>query len=82
MLEPLLCALDKKRIVLASASPRRKERYSTCWASVTTSWLLTSRRISTKVHLLVRPSIACERLKAKQEMSPEYFKRKMSQLIW
>ncbi|XP_075537078.1 putative bifunctional dTTP/UTP pyrophosphatase/methyltransferase protein isoform X2 [Dermacentor variabilis] len=25
MLEPLLCALDKKRIVLASASPRRKE---------------------------------------------------------
>uniref|UniRef100_A0A224Z3W3 Maf protein n=1 Tax=Rhipicephalus zambeziensis TaxID=60191 RepID=A0A224Z3W3_9ACAR len=25
MLEPLLCALDKKRIVLASASPRRRE---------------------------------------------------------
>uniref|UniRef100_A0A131X8S3 Putative nucleic acid-binding protein asmtl n=1 Tax=Hyalomma excavatum TaxID=257692 RepID=A0A131X8S3_9ACAR len=25
MLEPLLCALDKKRIILASASPRRKE---------------------------------------------------------
>ncbi|XP_077515237.1 dTTP/UTP pyrophosphatase [Amblyomma americanum] len=25
MLEPLLCALEKKRIILASASPRRKE---------------------------------------------------------